>query len=160
MQRLRQLCLIAAAILFFTTSDTLAVNQQAADRIVVAKSAHTLTLLRDGKVLKIYKVALGRDPVGPKRREGDGKTPEGEYKISGKNPHSQFHLSLRISYPNASDRERAKKMGVNPGGDIFIHGVPPQWAWLGAAQRQYDWTLGCIAVTNVEIETSATLPSL
>jgi murein L,D-transpeptidase YafK len=59
---------------------------------------------------------------------------------------------LRISYPNASDRERAKKMGVNPGGDIFIHGVPPQWAWLGAAQRQYDWTLGCIAVTNAEIE--------
>ncbi len=123
-----------------------------ADRIVVVKSARTLTLLRRGKVLKSYKIALGAQPVGAKTREGDGKTPEGEYRISGKNIHSQFHLSLRISYPNAQDRERAEEFGVNPGGDIFIHGLPPQWAWLGAAHRQKDWTAGCIAVTNSEID--------
>lgn len=123
-----------------------------ADHILVVKSAHSLTLLRQGKVLKTYKVALGSDPVGAKTREGDGKTPEGEYKISEKNNRSQFHLSLRISYPNEADRERAKKLGVNPGGDIFIHGLPPQWAWIGAAHRHKDWTAGCIAVTNAEIE--------
>lgn len=111
-----------------------------------------LTLLRAGKVLKIYKVALGSDPVGPKTREGDGKTPEGAYRIDAKNEHSQFHLALRISYPNAADLQRAKKLGVNPGGDIFIHGLPPEWAWLGAAHRAKDWTAGCVAVTNTEIE--------
>lgn len=123
-----------------------------ADRILIVKSARSLTLLRQGKVLKTYKVALGSDPVGAKTREGDGKTPEGEYKISQKNEHSQFHLSLRISYPNEVDWQRARKLGVNPGGDIYIHGLPPQWAWIGAAHRHKDWTAGCIAVTNAEIE--------
>lgn len=122
------------------------------DRILIVKSARSMTLLRQGKVLKAYKVALGSDPVGAKTREGDGKTPEGEYRISQKNNHSQFHLSLRISYPNEADRQRAKKLGVNPGGDIFIHGLPPQWAWIGAAHRQKNWTAGCVAVTNAEIE--------
>lgn len=126
--------------------------QQTADRIVVVKSARTLTLFRHGKVLKTYQVALGTHPIGGKTREGDGKTPEGAYTISARNVHSQFHRSLRISYPNADDRERAKKLGVRPGGDIFIHGLPPQWAWLGAAHRERDWTLGCIAVTNSEID--------
>ncbi|HET7871085.1 MAG TPA: L,D-transpeptidase family protein [Terriglobales bacterium] len=72
--------------------------------------------------------------------------------IDSRNPHSQFHLALHISYPNAADRERARKLHANPGGDIMIHGLPSQWAWLGAAHRQSDWTLGCIAVTNAEIE--------
>jgi murein L,D-transpeptidase YafK len=148
---LRRVCFLVP-FLFLLAAIAAPANVPQADRIVVEKGARTLTLFRDGKVLKSYKVALGRDPVGPKTREGDGKTPEGEYRINGKNEHSQFHLSLRISYPNASDRERARKLSVNPGGDIFIHGLPPQWAWLGAAHRQRDWTLGCIAVTNAEIE--------
>ena len=80
------------------------------------------------------------------------KTPEGSYIIDSRNPHSQFHLALHISYPNDADRARARRLGVNPGGDIMIHGLPPQWAWLGAAHRKTDWTLGCIAVTNPEIE--------
>lgn len=126
--------------------------QPLADHILIVKSSHTMTLLREGKVLKTYKVALGSDPVGAKTREGDGKTPEGEYRIDAKNERSQFHLALRISYPNAADRERAKKLGVNPGGDIFIHGLPPEWAWLGAAHRAKDWTAGCVAVSNAEIE--------
>jgi murein L,D-transpeptidase YafK len=123
-----------------------------ADRIVIVKSERTMTLLRQGRVLRTYKVALGREPRGPKIQIGDNRTPEGEYTIDLRNAHSQFHLSLRISYPNQADRERARKLGVDPGGAIMIHGLPAAYAWLGAAHRQTDWTLGCIAVTNPEIE--------
>jgi murein L,D-transpeptidase YafK len=123
-----------------------------ADRIVVEKSARTMTLMRDGKVLKTYKVALSREPVGAKEREGDHKVPEGEYVIDSKNPHSRFHLALHISYPNAVDKERARKLGVKPGGNIEIHGLDSKYAWVGSLQRQVDWTDGCIAVTNSEID--------
>jgi murein L,D-transpeptidase YafK len=111
-----------------------------------------LTLLRQGQVLKTYKVALGHEPEGPKTQRGDNRTPEGEYTIDARNAHSQFHLALHVSYPNAADRARAAKLGVNPGGDIMIHGLPPAYAYLGPLHRQTDWTLGCIAVTNAEIE--------
>jgi murein L,D-transpeptidase YafK len=123
-----------------------------ADRIIIVKSARTLTLLRRGQVLKTYKVALGREPSGAKTQRGDNRTPEGEYTIDAHNPHSQFHRSLHVSYPNAADRARASKLGVNPGGDIMIHGLPPAFAYLGPLHRQTDWTLGCIAVTDSEIE--------
>lgn len=123
-----------------------------ADRVVIVKSERTMTLLRQGKLLKTYRVALGNEPRGAKTRVGDGRTPEGEYTIDLRNEHSQFHLSLRISYPNQADRQRARKLGVDPGGAIMIHGLPSAYAWLGAAHRQTDWTLGCIAVTNPEIE--------
>src|SRR6266481_2613202 len=125
---------------------------QPADRIVIVKSERTLAVLRQGQVLKTYKVALGHDPQGAKTRLGDNKTPEGQYVIDSRNAHSQFHLALHISYPSLADRERAKKLGVDPGGQIMIHGLPPAYAWLGAAHRQTDWTLGCIAVTDSEIE--------
>ena len=123
-----------------------------ADRIVIVKSTRTLTLLREGKVLKTYKVALGGQPVGAKDRQGDNKTPEGRYTIDSRNQHSQFHLSLHISYPSAADRQRARRLGVNPGGDIFIHGGTPAWTGPAAERRILDWTLGCVAVTNAEIE--------
>lgn len=123
-----------------------------ADRIVMIKSERRLTLFHGDKVLKTYKVALGGHPVGTKTRQGDGKTPEGNYVIDSRNAHSQFHLSLHISYPNADDRARARKLRVNPGGDIYIHGLPPAYAFLGSLHRQTDWTLGCIAVTDAEIE--------
>jgi murein L,D-transpeptidase YafK len=122
------------------------------DRIVVVKSARTLTLMSDGKVLKTYKVALSREPVGAKERAGDHKVPEGEYVVDSKVPHSRFHLGLHISYPNAADRERARKIGVKPGGNIEIHGLDSKYAWVGSLQRYVDWTDGCIAVTNPEIE--------
>lgn len=150
--RLRNYCSCAVLMLCALACVALPPANALADRIVVVKSARTLTLFRQGRVLKIYKVALGAQPVGPKMRQGDGKTPEGVYKISARNEHSQFHRSLRISYPNQADRQRARKLGVNPGSDIFIHGLPPQWAWLGAAHRQKGWTLGCIAVTNSEMD--------
>jgi murein L,D-transpeptidase YafK len=126
--------------------------QPQADKIVVIKSQRTMTLFHGGQILKSYKVALGGAPVGPKRVEGDHKTPEGNYIIDQKNAHSQYHLSLHISYPDAADRERARKLGARPGGAIMIHGLPPAFAYLGALHRQSDWTDGCIAVTNAEIE--------
>jgi murein L,D-transpeptidase YafK len=123
-----------------------------ADRIVVEKSAGTMTLMHGAKVLKAYKVALSREPVGAKEREGDHKVPEGEYVVDSKNGHSRFHLALHISYPNASDREKARKLGVRPGGNIEIHGLDGNYAWVGSLQRHVDWTDGCIAVTNSEID--------
>jgi murein L,D-transpeptidase YafK len=123
-----------------------------ADKIIILKSAHSMTLLNGGKVLKTYKVALGSVPVGPKRVEGDHKTPEGDYLIDAKNAHSQFHLSLHISYPSAADQQRARNLGARPGGAIMIHGLAAPFAYLGPLHRQTDWTDGCVAVTNAEIE--------
>ncbi|HEY6352634.1 MAG TPA: L,D-transpeptidase family protein [Candidatus Angelobacter sp.] len=122
------------------------------DQIVIVKSKRTMTLMHHSQALKTYRVALGTAPVGAKEKRGDHKTPEGNYVISGKNPHSQFHLALRISYPNTADRERARKLGVAPGGDIMIHGLMPRYAWLGSRHRETDWTDGCVAVSNAEIE--------
>jgi murein L,D-transpeptidase YafK len=118
-----------------------------ADKIVVLKSARTMTLYGGGKILKVYKVFLGPAPVGPKRVEGDHKTPEGVYTIDARNPRSRFHLALHISYPDAADRERARALGARPGGAIMIHGLPK-----GYTHAETDWTDGCIAVTNAEIE--------
>jgi murein L,D-transpeptidase YafK len=148
----RQVWAVIIALAAFAAAPLRADKPAQADSIVVLKSQRTLTLVHNGRQLKSYKVALGGDPLSPKTRQGDNKTPEGVYTIDSRNAHSQFHLSLHISYPNTADRERARKLGVDPGGDIMIHGLPPQWAYLGAAHRQSDWTLGCIAVTNSEIE--------
>ncbi len=111
-----------------------------------------MTLFREGEVLKTFKVALSRVPIGAKEREGDHKVPEGLYVVDAKNAHSKFHLALHISYPNAADRERARKLGVKPGGNIEIHGLGSNFGWVGSLHREVDWTDGCIAVTNSEIE--------
>ena len=105
-----------------------------------------------GQVLRTYKVALGRNPVGPKTRLGDHKTPEGEYVIDAKKNPSRFHLALHLSYPNQADRERAQRENVNPGGDVEIHGIENGLGWIGSLHRDVDWTDGCIAVTDSEIE--------
>jgi murein L,D-transpeptidase YafK len=123
-----------------------------ADSMVLDKSDRLLTLYNDGEQVRVYRVALGRNPVGDKVRRGDGRTPEGSYYISGRNPQSKYHKSLRISYPDAAHRARAKRRGVSPGGDIMIHGLPRAFASVGALHRQQDWTEGCVAVTNDEIE--------
>ncbi len=122
------------------------------DFIRVEKSKGTLTIYHDSKRVKHYKIALGSDPQGHKTCEGDGKTPEGLYSISSKNPQSRYHLSLKISYPNQKDRESAKARGASPGGDIMIHGLPKAFSWLGDSHILKNWTQGCIAVTNEEIE--------
>ncbi len=123
-----------------------------ADHVVVEKAARQLTLYREGVALKSYRVALGFSPVGAKERQGDGRTPEGLYVIDRRNAKSQFHLSLHVSYPNAQDRARTGKAGVDPGGDIFVHGLPNGLGFARATFNLRDWTLGCIAVTNPEIE--------
>ena len=116
-------------------------------RVVIQKGQRRLFLLNGSTVLKVYAVDLGFAPRGAKQIEGDGKTPEGAYFIDRRNPNSRYHLSLGISYPNPQDVARAKALGQNAGGDIFIHGASGR---LG--QRGSDWTVGCIAVTNREIE--------
>jgi len=118
-----------------------------ADRVIIHKG-----VLRAGQTLKTYKIALGSEPVGPKTRQGDHRTPQGIYVIDSRNAHSQFHRSLHISYPNAVDREHARKMNASPGGDIYIHGLPNGYGFVGATHRARDWTDGCIAVTDQEIE--------
>jgi murein L,D-transpeptidase YafK len=133
-------------------SRELALGEQRADRIIVVKSSHTMTLMAGGRTLKVYKVALGRGPSGPKEREGDNKTPEGKYVIDQKNAKSRFHLALHISYPNADDKKRAHDAGVAPGGAVMIHGLENGLGWLGPIQHHVDWTEGCIAVSNSEIE--------
>ena len=125
---------------------------QHADKIIIEKSKRTLTLMHGNQTLKTYKVALGSQSVGPKDRQGDHKTPEGIYSVDAKNPNSVFHLALHLSYPNAADREHARKLGVKPGGDVEIHGLGAKFGWVGSAHRLHDWTDGCIAVTNEEID--------
>jgi murein L,D-transpeptidase YafK len=144
---LRFLALATAACALATGSASAAV-----DRILIEKFARRMTLYDDGATVATYRIALGFAPIGDKRREGDGKTPEGVYRITLKNPRSRYHLSLRISYPDAEDRAAARAAGVSPGGDIFIHGTPGRAAPYPPGARIPDWTLGCVAVTNDEIE--------
>ncbi|AAV93362.2 L,D-transpeptidase family protein [Ruegeria pomeroyi] len=120
--------------------------------IVINKGARKMYLLNNEKVLKEYKVELGFAPAGHKQFEGDGKTPEGTYLIDRRNPNSAFHLSLGISYPNSRDVAYAQAMGKKPGGEIFIHGEPNGLRDRKKAKKQPDWTAGCIAVKNDEIE--------
>ncbi|GGD21341.1 L,D-transpeptidase family protein [Sinisalibacter lacisalsi] len=117
-------------------------------RILVFKDARTMYLMNGESVLESYAIDLGFAPSGQKEREGDGKTPEGSYIIDRKNPNSEFHLSLGISYPEVHERLAAKEAGQNPGGDIFIHGGPSDRRLRGKP----DWTAGCIAVTDRQIE--------
>lgn len=123
-----------------------------ADRILIEKQERRLTLLSKGQVIKTYKIALGGNPNGPKERQGDNRTPEGNYVIDSKNKDSRYHLSLHISYPNEKDKQHAKELGVSPGGDIMIHGIKNGYSWVGDLHAKVDWTEGCIAVTDEEIE--------
>jgi len=123
-----------------------------ADRVVVLKEKRELQLLAGSQTLRSYRVALGFAPDGPKRRSGDGRTPEGTYTLDWRNPNSEFYRSIHISYPAPSDRERARRLGVAPGGDIMIHGLPNGREWIGEEHARFDWTEGCIAVTNAEMD--------
>jgi murein L,D-transpeptidase YafK len=109
-------------------------------------------LLSKGEVIKKYKIALGGKPVGPKERQGDNKTPEGIYFIKSRNSNSDYHLSIGISYPNEKDKMRAKELGVSPGGDIMIHGIKNGLGWVGSLHARIDWTQGCVAVTDEEMD--------
>jgi murein L,D-transpeptidase YafK len=127
-------------------------SQRAVDKLVVIKHTRTLQLLSHGQAVKTYKVALGGEPIGPKEQQGDHRTPEGVYVLDSRNAHSQFYKSIHISYPNQQDKERAAAAHVSPGGDVFIHGLPNGYGAIGSAHRLRDWTDGCIAVTDSEID--------
>ncbi len=141
--------IFAFALIALTTSPVLAA---AVDLIVVDKTRRVMTLWTGKKPFRTYRISLGGNPVGDKEQEGDSRTPEGRYIIDGKNPGSSFHRSLRISYPNKSDQVEAAKRGVSPGGLIMIHGTPEGLALLQATGFMRDWTAGCIAVTNAEVD--------
>jgi murein L,D-transpeptidase YafK len=123
-----------------------------AEKIMVVKSAHTMSLMSGSEVFRSYKIARGRSPVGAKSQRGDHKTPERNYIVDAKKSESRFHRALHISYPNQADRERAGRLGVNAGGDVETHGIQNGLGWLGALHRRMDWTDGCIAVTDDEID--------
>lgn len=122
------------------------------DWILIEKRARRLTLFRQGKPVKKYRVALGRQPVGKKTTEGDCRTPEGCYVVDYCNAGSRFHRALHISYPNEEDRRQAALRGVSPGSDIMIHGLMNGMGWIGKRHLMRDWTLGCVAVTNKEMD--------
>lgn len=123
-----------------------------ADSIVVYKHERTLRLFYRGVPVKSYFIALGSNPVGDKQRAGDQRTPEGLFHINAHNPASKYHLALRISYPDDAHRARAAAIGADPGGDIMIHGLAPEYSEAGKDHIANDWTNGCIALSNAEIE--------
>ncbi len=141
------MAILAMGIASCSSSKFKTYNGPAVTRVIVEKGDRKMYLMHHDKVLKSYNIELGFAPLGHKQIEGDGKTPEGEYIIDRRNPNSDFHLSLGISYPNAQDRARALALGKSPGGDIFIHGKPNKKSGTGP-----DWTAGCISVKNREME--------
>jgi murein L,D-transpeptidase YafK len=143
-------CVLLAANVRHQTHST--ALKASADRIVVKKAAHTMILMRQGQILSTYQVALGRGGQGNKQRAGDNKVPEGTYYIVSKNPQSAFHKALRVGYPTPAQRRVAQTQGIDPGGDIMIHGIRNGLGWIGALHHCVDWTKGCIAVTNPEMD--------
>lgn len=120
--------------------------------ILVEKSQRKMTVYHNHQPIKEYRIALGFQPIGTKQYQGDGKTPEGNYRIVSKNTESRFHLSLKISYPNENDVKQANSKNLNPGNNIMLHGLGKGLGWFGKLHVFKDWTLGCVAVTNAEIE--------
>ncbi|WP_158792608.1 murein L,D-transpeptidase family protein [Granulicella sp. L60] len=139
-----------ASLQALSANDSPLPSSAMADRVVVLKGERKLLLIKGDVVLKTYTVSLGANPVGLKRMQGDRKTPEGNYILDRHNAHSQYHKSIHISYPNADDVARVSRLGFPTGGDVFIHGLPNDYA--GPGKDLGDWTNGCIAVTNAEID--------
>lgn len=147
------ICALALAVYFYAHHNWRPLpSGTTIDRILVEKAARKLSIFRGGQRLKTYRVALGRSPIGPKEKEGDMRTPEGIYKIDSRNAQSSFHLALHISYPSADDCANAAERGVSAGFDIMVHGIRNGRGWMGAFHRWKDWTAGCIALTDEEIE--------
>ena len=148
--------LVACAVMLSACAparaDSLSKKTEKADSILILKKDHTMELLAGGKVIRTYKVALGSGGLSPKKREGDALTPEGHYIIDAKFEHSSYYKALHVSYPNSEDRKRAERQRVRPGGAIMIHGLPNGKGWIGARHRLFDWTLGCIAITDEEMD--------
>jgi len=140
--------LVCVMLIASCTGNQPAYKSQRVTKLEVDKSDRELRIYNGPDVIRTFDIGLGFSPQGHKKKEGDGKTPNGRYYIDRKNPYSSFHLSLGISYPDANDKRKAQEKGYSPGGDIMIHGLPNN----GDNPSRRDWTRGCIAVTNAEIE--------
>jgi len=123
-----------------------------ADLVVVRKKDRSLELRRNGRVIKAFPIALGPSPAGPKRKEGDGRTPEGVYTLDWRNSNSQFYRAIHVSYPRGDDQLHSVRWGVSPGGLIMVHGLPNGVSAAQVGHPWSDWTNGCIAVTNEEMD--------
>ena len=145
------LSFLGLTVYYFYPEEKLSADIQI-DKLVVYKSKRQLFAYSKGHLIKTYKISLGRQPFGGKEFEGDKKTPEGFYFINDKNPNSGYHKNLGISYPNRGDVENAKRLGKPTGNNIKIHGIKNKIGFIGKFHRWYDWTLGCIAVTDQEID--------
>jgi murein L,D-transpeptidase YafK len=143
--------LVTGTLYYFFPEDKLPTDQKI-DKLIVTKSKRTMDVYSAGQIIKTYTISLGRDPLGDKEFEGDKRTPEGQYRINDKNPNSGFHKNLGISYPNKKDIEEAKEKKLKPGGDIKIHGIRNGFGFIGKFQRLFDWTAGCIALTDQEVD--------
>ena len=148
---LLKLMSIVALAVSFAPGVTVAEDFPMADKVLVEKAARKLHLMKDGRPFRTFDIALGVVPVGDKEVEGDQKTPEGKYTLDGRNPDSDFFLSIHISYPTAAQRRNARAKGVDPGGAIMIHGQPNVPTYSAAYYEKEDWTNGCIAVSNSDM---------
>lgn len=145
------LVIAAFAIYYFIPDNELPINVKI-DKLVVTKSRRIMEAYSNGKVIKIYTISLGRNPLGDKEFEGDKRTPEGSYTINDKNPKSGYYKNLGVSYPNKDDINEANKNGLKPGGEIKIHGIRNGLGFIGKFHRFFDWTAGCIALTDKEVD--------
>lgn len=143
--------IISLVIYYFIPSKTVFLTTKV-DSLLVLKSERKLVTYSNNYIIKTYIIALGKSPTGDKEYEGDNKTPEGIYYINDKNENSKFYKNLGISYPDLSDIEKSKQFGKPAGGDIKIHGLRNGIGFIGKLHRLIDWTAGCIAVTNNEID--------
>ena len=157
---MKKLILLLVTIISLTSFFPSASVKNSVNKILVIKHKRKLYLYHNDEVVKKYSISLGKQPKGHKEFEGDMKTPEGIYKIDSKSLTSSYHKNLGISYPNKKDKAHAKKIGKSPGSQIKIHGLPNNKKWLGKLHLLKDWTYGCIAVTNKEIDEIFSLVSI
>ncbi|MDH5254487.1 MAG: L,D-transpeptidase family protein [Gammaproteobacteria bacterium] len=143
--------LVLLAVIGAAPSTAPASAIEMADRVVVRKSERRLLLMRGDRILRSFDVALGLSPTGHKQREGDFRTPEGNYRLAGRNPNSDFFLAIQVNYPGPDDVRRAAEEGANPGGQIMIHGQPNRPSRPLEYYQKRDWTNGCIAVSNADM---------
>ena len=147
MRALAAYVLVLIACLWVSAQDA----RVSVDRVVVYKHARKLVLLYRGQELRSYRLPWAANQWGG-TRQGDHRTPEGVYVLDSRNPNSPYYKAFHVSYPSAKDKAVARKLGVSPGGDIMVHGLPKEYAWVGKSRVLHDWTDGCIAVTNEEMD--------
>ena len=149
MKNVIHVLLLIFFVLYYTNA---AQSNEKADLVVVIKSEYKLYLIREGRLFASFPVVFGPNPKGHKQQQGDNRTPEGDYVLDYKNPNSKYYKSIHISYPNAEDRANARKRGVSPGGDIMIHGQPNGWGKFSLVTQLFNWTNGCIALSNSDMD--------